>query len=166
LERPADFDVVVHGERFKVHKNVMACRSEHFKVAFAQLASSNEPKNECFITDQAVSAAAFRVVLNFWYTGDVPVCPQETLDVAKYTGAFRDLEREVLVAADFFCEYGMMECCTHLFEQRLTVHTAVEQLVWALSLSIGLVNVTNDATQYFLKNAAAIQVGGACLSCT
>ena len=140
----------------------MACRSEYFKAAFAQLESSDGPKNECFISDKAVSPAAFRVVLNFVYTGFVPVCPEEMLALAEYAGAFQDLEREVLVAADFFCEYSMVEVCADLFERRLTVHTAIEQLVWAISTGDGLLEYVRDPMlRYFNVNAAAIQVGGA-----
>lgn len=160
-----DFDVVVHGERFKVHKNVMACRSEYFKAAFGQLHSSSGPKNECFITDKAVSPAAFRVVLNFLYTGDVPVCPNEMLALARYTGTFQDLEREVLVTTDFLCEYSMLAVCADLFEKRLTVHTVIEQLVWAMSVSSCLFEYVGDPSlKYFNQNAVAIQVGG-CMTC-
>jgi len=63
------------------------------------------------------------------------------------------------VAADFFCEFSMLECCTHLFGQRLSVHTAIEQLVWASSVSCCLAEyVVPVALEYFLQNAAAIKV--------
>jgi hypothetical protein len=151
--------VYVNWRKFRVHKNVMASRSMYFESALAHLSTLKKSKRDKIYVDRVVTDRAFSVFLHFLYTGNVPVSAKETLELANYNGAFQDLEREVLVAADFFCDASMLQCCTHLFGERLTVQTAIEQLVWASSMSSNLVeHLVPLAMKYVVKNAVAIMV--------
>jgi hypothetical protein len=66
------------------------------------------------------------------------------------------LELEVLKAADLFQAEGLLKHCLEGFRRALTVHTVVEQLVWAHKR--GPAEARAVATEYFVANARAVRV--------
>jgi DNA-binding beta-propeller fold protein YncE len=66
----ADGVIVAGGESFPLHRNVLAARSEYFRGRFKSGMQDADSKEVCF---EDVSAAAFRVLLRFLYTGELPV---------------------------------------------------------------------------------------------
>ena len=72
MEAPelADVVLVVEGERFPAHRNVLAARSEYFRGLL--LSGMQEGSGQQEISLEEVSAGAFRVVLRYLYTAAVP----------------------------------------------------------------------------------------------
>jgi hypothetical protein len=66
----ADVVLVVEGERFPAHRNVLAARSEYFRALL--LSGMQEGSGQHEILLEEVSAGAFRVVLRYLYTAAVP----------------------------------------------------------------------------------------------
>ena len=66
------------------------------------------------------------------------------------------LELEVLKAADLFQAEGLLRHCLEGFRGALTIHTVVEQLVWAHKC--GPAEARAVATEYFVANARAVRV--------
>jgi DNA-binding beta-propeller fold protein YncE len=64
----ADGVFVVEGERFPLHRNVLAVRSEYFRARFKSGMQDGGSKEVCY---EDVSASAFRVLLRFLYAGDL-----------------------------------------------------------------------------------------------
>jgi hypothetical protein len=64
----ADGVFVVEGERFPLHHNVLAVRSEYFRARFKSGMQDGGSKEVCY---EDVSASAFRVLLRFLYAGDL-----------------------------------------------------------------------------------------------
>jgi hypothetical protein len=64
----ADGVFVVEGERFPLHRNVLAARSEYFRARFKSGMQDGGSKEVCY---EDVSASAFRVLLRFLYAGDL-----------------------------------------------------------------------------------------------
>jgi hypothetical protein len=60
---------VVEGERFPLHHNVLAVRSEYFRARFKSGMQDGGSKEVCY---KDVSASAFRVLLRFLYAGELP----------------------------------------------------------------------------------------------
>jgi hypothetical protein len=67
----ADVVLVVEGERFPAHRNVLAARSEYFRGLL--LSGMQEGSGQQEIKLGEVSAGAFRVLLRYLYTAAVPV---------------------------------------------------------------------------------------------
>ena len=73
------------------------------------------------------------------------------------------LALEVLKAADLFQAEGLLKHCLEGFRGALTVHTVVEQLVWAHTR--GPAEARAVATEYFIAHGRAVRVrqyGGKC----
>jgi uncharacterized membrane protein YgcG len=66
----ADVVLVVEGEHFPAHRNVLAARSEYFRGLL--LSGMQEGSGQQEIALEEVSAGAFRVVLHYLYTAAVP----------------------------------------------------------------------------------------------
>ena len=67
--RDADGVFVVEGERFQMHRSVLAARSEYFRARFKSGMQDGGSKEVCY---EDVSASAFRVLLRFLYAGELP----------------------------------------------------------------------------------------------
>jgi hypothetical protein len=65
----ADGVFVVEGERFPLHRNVLAARSEYCRARFKSGMQDGGSKEVCH---EYVSASAFRVLLRFPYAGALP----------------------------------------------------------------------------------------------
>jgi hypothetical protein len=65
------------------------------------------------------------------------------------------LELEVLKAADLFQAEGLLKHCLERFREALTVHTVVEQLVWAHKS--GPEEARALAREYFVAHARAVR---------
>jgi hypothetical protein len=195
----ADVVLVVEGERFPAHRNVLAARSEYFRGLL--LSGMQEGSGQQEIPLEEVSAGAFRVVLRYLYTAAVPAWEElqgtetgaeedvgghggrgkgggkgggkgksgskgksngkgkgkEAADSEEEEGAGRAaLELKVLKAADLFQAEGLLKHCLEGFRRALTVHTVVEQLVWAHKH--GPAEARAIATEYFVANARAVRV--------
>jgi hypothetical protein len=200
----ADVVLVVEGERFPAHRNVLAARSEYFRGLL--LSGMQEGSGQQEIPLEEVSAGAFRVVLRYLYTAAVPAWEElqgtetsaeedgaacgghggrgkgggkgggkgkgksgskgksngkgkgkEAADSEEDEGAGRAaLELKVLKAADLFQAEGLLKHCLEGFRRALTVHTVVEQLVWAHKH--GPAEARAIATEYFVANARAVRV--------
>jgi hypothetical protein len=66
----ADVVLVVEGERFPAHRNVLAARSDYFRGLV--LSGMQEGSGQQEIALEEVSAGAFRVVLRYLYTAAKP----------------------------------------------------------------------------------------------
>jgi DNA-binding beta-propeller fold protein YncE len=82
----ADVVLVVEGERFPAHRNVLAARSEYFRGLLLSgmqegRAGAGGALQEIEVGE--VSAGAFRVVLRYLYTGEVPEWMQGAAAVVK-----------------------------------------------------------------------------------
>ena len=62
----------------------------------------------------------------------------------------------MLKAADLFQAEGLLKHCLEAFRRGLTVHTAIEQLVWAHTH--GPAEARTMATDYFVRNGNRIKV--------
>jgi len=142
----ADVVLLVEGERFPAHRNVLAARSEYFRGLL--LSGMQEGSGQQEISLEEVSAGAFRVVLRYLYTAAVPAW--EDLQGRAV------LELEVLKAADLFQAEGLLKHCLEGFREGLTVHTVVEQLVWTHTR--GPAEARDIATEFFVANVRSIQV--------
>jgi hypothetical protein len=65
----ADVVFVVEGQRFPAYRGVLAVRSEYFRGLFKSGMQDGGTREVCY---ENVSASAFRVLLRFLYTGEVP----------------------------------------------------------------------------------------------
>ena len=124
-----------------------------------------------------VSGRAFRVVLRYLYTGEVPGSGGQKGgqsgraevgkgkvskgEEGKGKGAKErdenDGGREVQKAADLFQAEGLLKHCLETFGRGLTVGTAVAALVWMHGSGP---EARRMATEYFVWNCREIQVGG------
>jgi hypothetical protein len=82
---------------------------------------------------------------------------KEAVDSEEDEGAGRAaLELEVLKAADLFQAEGLLKHCLEGFRGGLTVHTVVEQLVWAHKR--GPAEAQAVATEFFVAHGRAVRV--------
>jgi hypothetical protein len=65
----ADGVFVLEGERFPLHRYVLAARSEYFRAGFKSGMQDGGSKEVCY---EDVSSSAFRVLLRFLYGGELP----------------------------------------------------------------------------------------------
>ena len=82
---------------------------------------------------------------------------KEAADSEEDEGAGRAaLELEVLKAADLFQAEGLLKHCMEGFRGALTVHTVVEQLVWAHKC--GPAEARAVATDFFVAHGRGVRV--------
>ena len=70
------------------------------------------------------------------------------------------LELKVLKAADLFQAEGLLKHCLEGFRRALTVHTVVEQLVWAHKC--GPAEARAVAAEFFVAHVRAVRVRACC----
>ena len=70
----ADVVFVVGGQRFLAYRGVLAARSEYFRGLFKSGMQDGGTREVCY---EDVSAAAFRALLRFLYTGELPAWGDE-----------------------------------------------------------------------------------------
>jgi hypothetical protein len=70
----ADVVFVVGGQRFLAYRGVLAARSEYFRGLFKSGMQDGATREVCY---EDVSAAAFRALLRFLYTGELPAWGDE-----------------------------------------------------------------------------------------
>ena len=127
LEDPmaADVTFVVDRQRFSAHRNILMVRSEHFKALLTSGRGMREG-GSCAaggdIALEGVSAGAFRVLLRYLYTQELP---------ATEDGGEGLVAGEMVKAADFFQAGGLYEPCVEQFKGALRVGNVVERLVYA-----------------------------------
>jgi DNA-binding beta-propeller fold protein YncE len=161
----ADVVLLVDGERFPAHRCVLAARSEYFRGLF--LSGMQEGTSEGGVQKIGeVSAGAFRVVIRYLYSAQLPEGGAGTGGGQGAGGDGEDategqvLERAVLKAADLFRLEELLQHCVEAFGRRLKVDTAVEQLVWAHT--DGPAEARTVATEYMVRNGRRIRVGTIC----
>jgi DNA-binding beta-propeller fold protein YncE len=218
----ADVVLVVEGERFPAHRAVLAARSEYFRGMLLSGMQEGSGRQEIALGE--VSAGAFRVVLRYLYTAEVPAWEEMKGTSADGDGAAEGghgggrrgsggrscrrpaspapagggkrgskgkgkvkgkgkgkgteaagneedegarraaLELEVLKAADLFQAEGLLKHCLEGFRGGLTVHTAVEQLVWAHTR--GPEEARSIGISYVVQHLEEIQVTYSLVSCS
>jgi hypothetical protein len=190
--------LVVEGERFPAHRNVLAARSEYFRgLLLSGMQEGSVGQQEIELGE--VSARAFRVVLRHLYTAEVPAWGEAEgagNDAGGGGGASgragnggkggkgkgkgkvgggegqggaagvggegeraaggNGLLREVLKAADMLQAEGLLRHCLEAFGGGLTVHTAIEHLVWAHKH--GPEEARGLAIAYVVRHIKTIQV--------
>ena len=128
----------VDGQRFHVHRNIMMVRSERFKALLTSGRGMGEG-GSCAaggdIALEGVSAGAFRVLLRYLYTQELPAAE----DCGEGLAA-----GEMAKAADYFQAGELYEHCVEQFKGGLRVGNVVERLVHA-----------HDANMPVLKEAVA-----------
>jgi hypothetical protein len=178
----ADVVFVVGEERLPAHRVMLAARSKYFAGLFKS-GMAEGSKEE--VTYEDVSAFAFRVLLRFLYTGELPVWEGRGKGGQRQEGADgnnggkggkgkeKDKEenegkeaesavQELLRVADRFQAEALYEHCLAEFGRALTVETAVQQLVWAHRRGLGAREL---ALKFATANCQAIQVAVSYLAC-
>ena len=102
---------------------------------------------------EQVSTAAFRVLLRFLYAAELPI---RLLLKEEDAIAWKELVKEMLQGADLFHADALAKHCLELFKQCLTVHMAIEQLVWTHSDCPAEVRCVSNG--YFVSNYSVIEV--------
>ncbi|CAH1238816.1 KLHL20 [Branchiostoma lanceolatum] len=75
-----DVSVVAGEEEFRAHATVLACGSDYFRGLFSSgMKESREKRVD--LKDPSVTAEAFRLLLEFLYTGQLVVCSENVYDV-------------------------------------------------------------------------------------
>ncbi|XP_066301762.1 kelch-like protein 17 [Branchiostoma lanceolatum] len=75
-----DVTVVAGEEEFRAHSTVLACGSDYFRGLFSSgMKESREKRVD--LKDPSVTAEAFRLLLEFLYTGQLVVCSENVYDV-------------------------------------------------------------------------------------
>ena len=182
-EELADVVLVVEGERFPAHRAVLAARSEYFRGLFKSGMQEGGRREMAY---EDVSAGAFRVLLRYLYTGEVPAGDEDAGEgwagraggaggcgnaggvggeggggKGKEAEAEAEAEpesrvEELLRVADRFQAAGLYAHCLGEFWRSLTAETAIDALVWAHRR--GPQGAREVAMKYLVANCRAIQV--------
>jgi DNA-binding beta-propeller fold protein YncE len=144
----ADVTFVVDGQRFSAHSCVLMARSEHFRALF----DWGEPAGRDIVLED-VSAEAFRVLLRYLYTQELP--EEEECGERLQPG-------EMAKAADYFQAADLYEHCVEQFKGGLRIGNVVERFVQAHNT--GLVVLEEAVIQYFKKNVLSFKVRSCCVN--
>ena len=148
----ADVNFVVDGQRFHGHRCVLAARSEYFKGLFNSGWRMREgTSNAGDVAIEGVRAGAFRVLLRYLYTEEVP--EEEDCGEGLETG-------EMATVADRFQAQRLYHHCVGLFREALTVGTVVQRL--AHCHDNNLQDLKMGALEFLRENALTFQVDLAC----
>ena len=146
----ADVTFAVDGQRFPAHSQGRAAQSEHFKALLTSGRGMREG-GSCAgggdIALEGVSAGAFRVLLRYLYTQELPAAE----DCGEGLAA-----GEMAKAADYFQAGGLFEHCVEQFKGGLRVGNVVERMVQAHDMKL---EVLEEAASSFIQdNALLFQV--------
>ena len=141
----ADVTFAVDGQRFPAHRPVLAARSAHFKALLTSGRGMREG-GSCAaggdIALEGVSAGAFRVLLRYLYTQELPGAEDGGEGLAA---------GEMAKAADYFQAGELFEHCVEQFKGGLRVGNVVERLVEAHDSQL---EALQDAALEFLRTNA------------
>ena len=112
------------GEKFPVHRNVLAAASTYFKAMFCRGFNESESQKESPIVLQSVKSVGLEAALDFVYSGELTLSEECIVDV--------------LAAA-------------HMFELPVIIHTCTEYLIEHMS-TITCFKYLNAAESYFLPD--------------
>ena len=142
LEDPARADVTfaVGGQRIRAHRAILAARSEHFRARFEW-----EQQGEVAIGEE-VSAGAFRVLLRYLYTQELPGAED---------GGEGLVAGEMAKAADYFQAGELYEHCVEQFKGGLRVGNVVERMVQAHDMKLEALE--EAALEYLHANVLEFQ---------
>ena len=138
----ADVTFVVDKQRFPAHSCILAARSEHFSAQFDW-----EQRKGADIALEGVSAGAFRVLLRYLYTQELPAAE----DCGEGLAA-----GEMVKAADYFQAGELYEHCVEQFKGQLRVGNVVERMVYAHDSQLEV--LVEAAMQYLRTNVLEFQV--------
>ena len=152
LEDPAAADVtfLVEGQRFRVHRSILMVRSEHFRALLTSGQGMREGGSRAAGADialEGVSAGAFRVLMRYLYTQQLPV---------EEDGGEGLAAGEMAKAADFFQAGELYEHCVEQFKGALHVGNVVERLVYAADTKLEALQTT--AMEFLKTNALQFSV--------
>jgi hypothetical protein len=145
----ADVTFAVDGQRFPAHRCVLVVRSAYFSGMFksgqGMLEGGGRAAGKDIVLEE-VRAGAFRVLLKYLYSGELPEdeCCGEGLQAG-----------EMVQVADRFQAAGLYEHCVEQFRGGLKVGNVVERLVAAHDSGLGVLE--EAAMTYFQENARAFQ---------
>jgi hypothetical protein len=151
----ADVTFAVDSQRFSAHRLVLAARSAYFSGLFKSGQGMREGGGSAAgeaIVLKEVRAGAFRVLLKYLYTGEVP--EEEDCGEGLRAG-------EMAGVADRFQAAGLYEHCVGQFRGGLKVGNVVERLVQAHDSRLGVLEEV--AMEYLKANAVAFQVCWCCV---
>ncbi|KAG7227000.1 hypothetical protein INR49_022346 [Caranx melampygus] len=97
-----DAVIRVYNTEFHVHKLVLCNCSPYFRTLFTLWSNPDDRDFDL----SCVPPDMMRLIIDFAYTGIVPVTPENV--------------RELFIAADRFDILGIVEACGHLLEEQLT----------------------------------------------
>jgi len=146
----ADVTFVVDGQRFQVHRCVLAARSPYFRAMFESGKGMYEEGSRAAGQDiviKDVSAGAFRTLLQFLYAHTLP----EEEDCGEGLAA-----GEMARVSDRFQASKLYAHCVEQFTEKLAVSNVVARLVQAHDS--GLAGLEEPAMEYFKANVLAFQV--------
>ncbi|KAL6644514.1 hypothetical protein ACP70R_016122 [Stipagrostis hirtigluma subsp. patula] len=123
----ADVSFVVGGETFPAHRALLAARSPVFRAElFGSTADATSPS----ITLNDVEPAAFRIMLGFMYTDELPGDDE----VGEYPIAV-EMARHLLAAADRYALDRLKLICAQKLWEDVAVDTVASTLVFAETYS-------------------------------
>lgn len=143
----SDVTLAVEGQRFPVHRCVLAARSGYFKGLFESGRGMKEEGSRAAGEDivlEEVSAEAFEVLLRFLYAQELPDGGEKGEKLGEYARV-----------ADRFQAAGLYEHCVGRFRSGLRVSNVVERLVQAHDN--GQEELEAAAMTFFKSNAREFQ---------
>ena len=138
----ADVTFAVDGQRFSAHRIILAAQSEHFKALLTSGQGMREGGSTAAGGDialEGVSAGAFRVLLRYLYTQQLP----KTEDCGEGLAL-----GEMAKAADYFQVEELFQHCVEQFKRGLQVDNVVERLVLAHDMKL---EALEEAAMEFLR---------------
>ncbi|KOB75502.1 Roadkill [Operophtera brumata] len=125
------------GIQFRVHKNVLAVRSEVLRAHFEHKMRESISN----VVETPWEAEVLRDVLTYVYTDKVPQVD--------------DAPDKLLAAADYYQLMGLKSICEEVLHKRLTVENAIDTLLLA---ELHSANSLRQSTLEYIKNGRAVLV--------
>ncbi|KAM9751957.1 kelch-like protein 10 [Menidia menidia] len=120
------------GVEFLVHKVILCNCSPYFRALFTHWSTP-----DCRVFDiPGVSSYLMNIIIEFAYTGHVPVTPENA--------------QELFVTADHFNIMGILQACSDFFEQQLTPQNCIG--FWLFTDTYYYPKLTHKALLYILNN--------------